>query len=450
MKFSVFKHLFLAIMILPFGISASVAQTDSVKQVPAVWNLENSIDYAITNNITVKQAVLDKDNSEINYNQAKNNWLPSLSGSASESLTRGTSIDPITSDFVSQQIYSTSLGLNASMTLYSGNKIRNQAKQYGLLLEQNELYVTESKNSIILEVTQAYLQALYYKEGIEIAENNLKASEEQYEQTEALFDAGTVAAKDLADIRSQYASDQYSLVAARNSYAQQILTLRQLLELDPEQEYEPDFPEIGDDIEVIIPDKITAYQNALGFLPEIKASQLSMSTAELDMNIAKAGYLPTLSLGAGLSTGYTSTQEYTFTDQLDNNFNQRVSLSLSIPIFSKFQNKSNVQSAKISMESANLDRIAAKKEVYRKIENAYQSAISAQGEMEAALVQMEAAQVSFELAQEQYEVGLLNTTDLLIDQNEYLTAQQKYVQTKYTKILYYQLLQFYQGEPIKL
>lgn len=177
---------------------------------------------------------------------------------------------------------------------------------------------------------------------------------------------------------------------------------------------------------------------------------MQMDISSIDLKIAKAGYQPTLALVGRLSSGFTSTQPYTFSEQLDNNFNQGIGLSLSIPIFSNLKNKSNVQLAKIAMESANLDRIATKKEVYRKVESAHQSATGAQGEMDAAKIQMEAAKVSYDLSQEQYELGLINTTELLIDQNNYLTAQQKYLQTKYTTLLYFELLQFYQGEPIKL
>ncbi|WP_020531314.1 TolC family protein [Flexithrix dorotheae] len=449
MKNLSYNHLIISFLMIT-SCFQSFGQVNQEPTVPLKWDLSNCISYAIANNITVKQVEMAQQSSDVNLEQSKAAWLPSLSATASQNLTRGTSIDPITSDFLSQKIHSTSLGINAQMTLYGGNKINNQIKQNKMLVEQNSLFVEESKNNITLEVTKAFLLTLYYREGIEIADHNLNASARQLEQTQALYDAGSVAAKDLADIQSQYASDQYAMVSAQNAYDQQVLTLKQLLELEPGQEFEPSFPASDLEVKVLIPDKMEVYQRSLEFLPEIKASQMQMDISSIDLKIAKAGYQPTLALVGRLSSGFTSTQPYTFSEQLDNNFNQGIGLSLSIPIFSNLKNKSNVQLAKIAMESANLDRIATKKEVYRKVESAHQSATGAQGEMDAAKIQVEAAKVSYDLSQEQYELGLINTTELLIDQNNYLTAQQKYLQTKYTTLLYFELLQFYQGEPIKL
>ncbi|MDW7693842.1 TolC family protein [Flammeovirgaceae bacterium SG7u.111] len=438
---------YLVLIFILFGIHQASSQQATP---PQKWDLEGCINYALENNITVKQANLNKQTSELRYEQAKASKLPSLNASGSQSLTRGTSIDPITSEFLSQEIHSTSLGLNAQMTLYAGNQLNYSIQQNNLLLDQNSLYVEEAENSIVLDVTQAYLMAIYYKEGVSIAEANLEASEKQVEQTQALYEAGSVAIKELADIKSQYASDEFTYTSTVNSYNQQVLTLKQLLELEPEQDFEIFIPTFEEEYAVLLPEKMDVYQAALDIMPEIKAGELQKSVVELDWKIAKAGYLPTLSLNAGLSSGFTSTQRYNFSEQLDNNFNQRVGVTLSIPIFNKLQTKTSVSTAQLSKESARLDMIATKKALYQKVENAYQSAIASQSEMHSAKVQLEAAETAYNLTKQQFNVGILNTVDLLVSQNQYLTAQQNFTQTKYTLMLYYQLLQFYQGNPIKL
>jgi outer membrane protein len=417
--------------------------TNAYGQTPEVaWDLARCIEYAVANNITVKQSVLNEDIAVNNVMQSKASRFPSLSASGSQSLTKGTSTDPITYEFVSQTIHSTSVSLNAQVTLYGGNKINNTIRQKNLLVAQNSYYVAEAKNDISLQVTEAYLQALYYKEGIAIAEINLKASEAQAQRSQALYDAGSVALKDLADVKSQLASDKYTLVTARNSFDQQVLTLKQLLELEPEQSFELMFPSQEQEAMIVIPDKYTVYK--------IKSSTLQMNIATLDYKIGRASYQPTLSLTGGLSSGYTNTQGYTFSEQFNSNFNQRLGLSLSIPIFNNLQTRTNVQNARIAIQSAELDVSSSRKELYKKIENAHQSATAAQSEMEATSAEVEAAKMAYDLARQQYEVGATNTVDLLISQNTYLSAQQKYVQAKYTAILYYQLLQFYQGNIIKL
>lgn len=434
---------------MTFGLMATFsvsAQTQASNE----WSLARCIDYAITNNITVKQSQLDEQSSEINLRQSLATRIPTISGSASQSLSHGTSTDPITYEFVSQTVNSSSFSLNGEVTLYNGNKVNNTIRQNNLLVEQNSLFVNEAKNSITLSVTEAYLQALYARESIRSAEANLNASEKQLERTKALYEAGSVAVKDLADVKSQYATDHYTLVAARNTFDQQLLSLRQLLEFEPQQTIEIVFPDVELSKKIIIPDRYEVYEKAVAIMPEIKSSQVQRTVETFNLKIAKAGYQPTLSLTGALSTGYTNTQDFTFENQLNSNFSQRLGLSLSIPIFNNLRTRASVQNAQIAIRSAELDVLTEKKELYRKIENAHQSAIGSQSEMEAASAQVDAAKEAYDLTQQQFDLGLVNTVDLLINQNEYLTAQQKYLQTKYNTILYYLLLQFYQGNEIKL
>lgn len=414
------------------------------------WDLEQCLEYAIKNNITVKQTELDLQTAENNLVQSKYARLPSLSASGSQSLTKGTSIDPITSDFVSQTIHANSIGLNSQVTLFSGNKINNTIKQNQLTLDQSSLYVKESQNNITLQITEAYLQALYYKEGITTALDNLMLSEKQLARSKALYDGGSLSLSDLTTVKSTYASNNYTLVTAQNSYAQQVLTLKQLLELEPGKALALIFPEQNTSLSVIIPDKYDVYHSALKTMPEISAGESGVSISSLAVKVAKASYYPTLSLSGTLSTGYTNTQSFSFTDQYDNNFNQRFSLNLSIPLFNNYITKRNVQSAIIATRSAELTLVAEKKELYQKIENAHQNAVAAQAQMEAAQTEMEAAQAALDLARQKFELGSINAVDMQVAQNTYVSAQQKYLQAKYSGILYYQLLQFYQGNPIKL
>jgi outer membrane protein len=408
------------------------------------------IEYATLNNISVKQAELNEQTAEINLKQSKAALFPSLSASASQSINKGTSADPITYEYVSSTIHSTSVGLNAQINLYNGNKANNTIKQSDLLVEQSEFLAQEAKNSITLSITQAYLQALYYREGVAIGQNNLKASAEQVKRTEALYQAGSASAKDLADMKSQQADAQYTLVTTKNSFDKQVLTIKQLLEFQPDEDFELEIPEIKNDITITIPDKIEAYKNALTAMPEIKSGELQRKIETLDLKIAKAGYQPNLSLNGGLTTGYTNTQQFSFEDQFQNNFYQRLGLTLSIPIFDNYKTKSSVQQAQIAIRSSELNLLAEKKELYQKIETAHQNLIAALSEMEAVKLQVEAAQTSYELSKQQYDLGLVNTVDMLISQNNYLTAQQRFIQTKYTTILYDQLLQFYQGKVITI
>ncbi|WP_430425899.1 TolC family protein [Maribacter litoralis] len=442
------KHFIIiaSILISHFGFAQDVETNSSSK----IWSLEDCISYAIENNITIKDADINTNISEVDYNASKSAKLPNLFGSASQNFSSGTTIDPITSDYVSDQIHSTNLGINSSVTLFQGNQLNNQVKQNKLLIEQNSLLAQEAKNNIVISILESYLQTLYSKEGISIAENNLNASEKEVLRAKSRLDAGTIALSDYTEAQSQAATNKFNVIAAKNDYELNIINLKQLLELSPLEDLQIETVDENQDLIHLELNREAIYTNALAYLPEVEASNTNILINEKELDIAKGGYLPTLSLTGSLGTGYTSISDNTFTDQLDVNFNQRLGLSLNIPIFNRNQTKSAVQIASFNIEKAEIQKQIVEKEVIKKVETAYQNALSSQEQLIAAEVSKEAAEQSYNLAQKKYELGDLSTTDLVISQNTYTNAQQSYLQSKYLNILYHQLLQFYQGNEIKL
>ncbi|SHJ37423.1 TolC family protein [Pseudozobellia thermophila] len=435
-------------LVLIFCVGTVWAQDDgkNIKE----WSLQDCIDYALENNITVQDANLDQNLAEVELMRTKSSRLPNLFASASQSLSNGNTIDPITSDYVSNQISATNLGVSTSVTLFQGNQINNQIKQSRLLLDQNSLFVKEARNNIVLSVVEAYLKTLYTKEAVVVQENLLNTSIQEEEQAKARFEAGSIAMKDYTEAQSQTATNRYNLVAAKNSYVLQLLELKQLLQLDPGEEMAIRTTDTDRATIVPILDKMDVYERALDYLPEVSANKLNIDISEKDLDIAKGGYLPTLSLTGSIGSGYTSIDYTNFTDQLDLNFNQKVGLSLNIPIFNRNQTKAQVQSAQINIEKAKLQLKSVENEVYQKVESGWQNLVSAQEQMAAAKASQDAAEESYRLAQKKYDLGALSTTDLILSQNTYANAQENYLQAKYMTILYHQLLEFYQGNEIKL
>ncbi|MDO5971407.1 TolC family protein [Flavivirga aquimarina] len=431
-------------------VQFSFAQDALTNKSPKVWSLEDCIEYALENNITVKDAALNKSIAEVDYSKAKSSRLPNLYGSASQNFSNGNTIDPITSDYVTDQIHSTNIGLNTSVTLFQGNQINNQIKQNRLLLKQSIFQEEVEKNNIVLNLLETYLQTLYSKESIVIAESNLIASEKEVLRAKARLEAETIALSDYTEAQSQAATNKYNVIAAKNDYQQYIIELKQLLELSPMEDLEIETIDENMDVINLELNRMDIYNKALSSLPEIQSSILNISANEKELDIAKGGFLPALTLTGGLGSGYTSIDNNTFSDQFDVNFNQRIGLSLSIPIFNRNQTKAAVKTATINIEKAQIQKQNTEKEVYKKVETAYQNALSAQEQVIAAEASKEAAQQSYQLAQKKYELGSLSTTDLVISQNTYTNAQQNYLQAKYLNILYHQLLQFYQGNDIKL
>ncbi|WBU89064.1 TolC family protein [Cellulophaga omnivescoria] len=425
----------------------NVSKTTATKN---VWSLQDCIAYALENNITVKDASLNKSLAEVNYSKSKSSRLPNLFGNASQSFSNGNTIDPITSNYVTDQIHSTNVGINTSVTLFQGNQITNEIKQNKLLLEQSIFEEEVEKNNIVLNILETYLQTLFSKENIAIAESNLEVSEKEVKRAKARLDAGSIALTDYTEAQSQAATNKYNLITAKNDYQQYIIALKQLLELPPLQNIEIEDVTNNLDFINLELNKEAVYTKALDILPEIEASNLNIAANKKELDIAKGGYLPTLALTGSVGSGYTSINSNTFSDQFDVNFNQKLGLTLSIPIFNRNQTKAAVQTATLNIEKAEIQKQNAEKELYKKVETAYQNALSAQEQVIASETSKIAAEESFKLAQKKYELGDLSTTDLVISQNTYTNAQQNYLQAKYLNILYHQLLQFYQGNDIKL
>lgn len=412
-----------------------------------VWTLGDCLDYAVKNNITVKKTVLDKTTASLNYQQQKNNKLPTVYGSASLGVTNGSSIDPITSFFLNQNILSNSFGLSGNMTIYQGNKLNLQIEQNRMILDQSALYQKQAENNIVLNVLNSYLQALYYYEGIESAKYTANSSAQELKLTETKYKNGAISKLELADVETQNAQNLYTVVNAENLYNQQVLKLKQLLELDPSVDFQIEKIKLSDAMDAV-PDKQEVFSQAIENLPDLKIYDSQNEILTKALEITKTGYKPTLSATAGFNTGYTTTQDYSYFNQVKNNFNKSVGLSLNVPIFSKKQNDTNVKLAQINIEQNKLDKISASKTLYSSIETAWQNAIANQAQQKASKVARDNAKLAYDLAGKKYEFGGLTTTELAVSRNTYLTNEQTYLQSKYMSALYTQLLNFYQGKAL--
>ena len=408
------------------------------------WSLAACLDYAERNNITVKKATVQAEQAAINHAQAQHNRLPSVSANASASFNHGSAINPISNARISRENLSNNFGVTANVPLYQGGKLGIEVARTELLTSQQELYVQEAKNSIRLAVIEAYLQALYQYEGIAVAKNTAASSAEQLAQAQKRFQAGAIARLALAEMETQHASNEYAIVRAENAYASQVLMLKQLLELPPSTDFSIS-TELQDSYAAPIPSKEAVFAAAVAHLPTMKIYENKKAVAEKDIRLAKAGYLPTLSLQAGLNTGFSSVADYNYRTQLDNNFGQTVGVSLNIPIFSQLKNRSNVKLARLSLDTAELDRQQAEKELYSKVESAWLNATSYQAQEASSRTARDNAKLAYELSKKKYELGSLTNTDLIVSENAYRNAEQTYLQNKYMSALYGELLRFYEG-----
>jgi Outer membrane protein len=413
------------------------------------WTLRDCIEYARRENIQVKKSELTAASSGVDLKQAKAELFPSLSGSVSQTYNHA---KEASNDYKYKGLFNGQYGLNASWTIFNGNKNRNNIKQAELQKEADELYTEQQQNNIEISITQTYLQLLYARESIKNNENIVQSSEAQLKQTKDFLDAGSITRAEYAQVESQYSSDKYNLVLAQNSYDSYLLQLKQLLELDIIDEFQPDFPNIrSEEVEALIPSKYEVYQTALQIMPEIKNNKLGIDIAEISKSSAKAGYLPTVALTGGLGTSNTWNSSFpAFSTQINRNFNQYIGVSVSIPIFDNRANKSNVERANLQIQTAELNYTQAQKDLLSTVESLYLDAVSGQSKYSSAKDKLTSSELSYTLVKEQYALGMRNTVELTTEQNNYANALQELLQAKYTALLSIKLLNFYQGKEITL
>ncbi len=425
---------------------------------PAEWTLQNCIDYALQQNISIRKNRINAESTSVDVKTAKAALFPSLSFSTSQNVvnrpyqeTSSTISGSQVLSTTSKTSYNGNYGLNAQWTVYNGNKRTNTIKQQKLNNQMAELSVDEAANSIQESIMQTYMQILYAAESVKVNEGTLAVSEAQRDRGKELLAAGSISKADLAQLESQVSADRYNLVNSESALQNYKLQLKQLLELDGEEEMNLYLPALGNDqVLTPLPSKTEVYRTALTLRPEIGSSQLNITSSDLGVSIARSGYLPTVSLTAGIGTNNTSGSDFTFGEQMKNGWNNSIGLSVSVPIFNNRQTKSAVEKAKLQQTTSQLDLLDEQKALFKAIEGIWLDASTAQQSFVAAREKLNSSQTSFDLVSEQFNLGMKNTVEMLTEKNNLQAAQQNLLQAKYMAVLNTQMLHFYQGESFAL
>lgn len=433
-----FTLILLACLLFPLGIHAQ----DGSK----VWTLHDCLDYALEHNIQVKKSKISYLSGQEDTELAKAQLFPSLSASVTQGFVNYPS-----GDAVSNTSYSGNYSVNANWTLFDGNRRTNAIKQQKMQNQVDELGVEQSEDDIQIALVQAYMQLLYATEAVRINQNTVDVSQAQRDRAAELLKAGSISSVDFAQLESQLSTDKYQWVVAQTNLDNYKLQLKQLLELDITEDIRVAVPKLdSEDVMSPLPNKQVIYNTALEVMPEVKSSELGIDIAELDIKKAKGGYLPTLSLNAGIGTGHLSGTDYTFGSQVWNKFNESVGLTLSIPIFSNRENKTALNKAKLAVTTRQLELLNTQKALLKTVEGIYLDATSAQTQYTSAMERLGYVKQSYNLTQEQFFLGMKNTLELLTEKNNWLTAQQEVLQSKYMAIMSIQLLNIYQKKPIEV
>lgn len=413
------------------------------------WTLVECVNHAIENNISVKQTEYNTLTSEENLVASKGQFLPSIGASFSQSLSFGNA-ELFPGSFVDRTFHSSNASINVSQTIFNGFRTTNLYKQSKLNLEQSKFELAKIKDDITLNVVNSYLNVLFNKENLNTASFQLEFSEKQLKRVQELVDFGVSPQGDLLNIEATLASDEQTVILAENNLNLAKLSLAQLLQISSEG---------FDVINVVVDEPSTLlYKNSNSIYDvaeternEIKSAKKAIEVSELGTLVSKGGYLPTLSFSYGFNSGANFSNlnaSNSFVQQMNDNKGHNLSLRLSIPVFSRFQNKTSVSKSKIQEEKAKLNLEQAKLTLYANIERAFLDVKSALKSHEAAKKSLAAQELSLENTQGRFSIGMANSLDLDQERTKLVNAKASLTKAKYEFVFKSKVLDFYAGKSL--
>lgn len=421
------------------------------------WSLQQCIEYALDNNIQVKQQELNVKVSENQLTRAKHAMYPNLNASASQNYSFGRSTNFITNQKERRDIQSSSMSISSQVTLFNGFQLTNSKRQEALNLKASISDVEKLKNNIALNIAASYLQILFSDEIVESSKMQLELSSLQVERTEKLVKAGSLPEGNLMEIEAQMASDELQLVSAQNQLDLAYLTLTQLLDIRNTENFAVQKPHIESlDQEPVRNQPETVFDQAQS-LPQIQSAQIRVQSAEKGVQIARGGQSPRLSLGANYGTGAQHSlrsnllfSEDPFLDQIKDNANTSIGVSLSIPIFNGSQVRTSISNARINLENTRLSLENEKNILFKDIQQAQADALAAFKKYKATEKNLNALQEAFRYTEQRFSLGLANSLDYTTSKTRLAKVQAELVSAKYEYIFKVKILDFYKGIPLSI
>ncbi len=402
------------------------------------WSYEDCVEYARVHNISLQQSRLTEQTTAYSLEETRAQWLPSLDFATSHGVTN----NPFLNEG-NKTDYTSSYGLNAGWTVWNGGKRENNIKRQQLQSTIEALNTNDIFSSLETEILSLYINILYAKEAIDIDEKTAEVSKAQAERAYQLMEAGKLSRVDYQQLQSQYEQDRYAVVNARGTYDTQRMSLKKLLELGINQQITlVPMDWSAEQVLAELPPIEESYEMALAADYKLQANKLEEEGSELDVKIAKGGYYPTISLNAGVGTGYNAPGS-SFGDQMKWGFNESVGLTISVPILDNKQNKIAVAKANVDRLNAELDRQSRENDIAQNIESWYIDLRAAQARYVSGLEQVKSTELTDELVNEQFKLGLVNIVELTSAHNDLLQARLELLQAKYMAMLGHKMIEYY-------
>lgn len=452
-------------------------------QAQRLWSLDECLRYGLANNLQIQQGQLNVDMQQSNLIRARASQLPSFNASATHAINTGRTIDPFTNTFATEDVRSNNFGLSGGLTLFNGFQIRNTIKQAEVDLEANRYDVAKMENDMLLAITSGFLQVLFAYELLAVAESSLALSRLQVERTGRLVEAGVLARGSLLSIEAQAASEELQVVNHQNRLDLAYLDLAQLLRIEDIENFRIQRPVLEiESLDEVPYTPMQIFSKAIPNQPDIRSADLRISSAAYGLRVAQGARSPILSLRGTYGTGYSGaireitdiiigerqigvTQggervfgpsiDYTtrvrpFRNQLEDNLNRSFAFVLTIPILNNLQVNNNISRARISLESAQLNRQMVHDQFFKSIQQAHADARAALKRYQSTTKNVQALEEAFRYAEQKFSVGVVNSFEFNDAKNRLTFALSERIQAKYDFVFRTKVLDFYLGNPITL
>ena len=475
------KKSFTSLIVLLSLLSAPLVQAQEV------WSLQRCIGHALEQNLTIKQAQANVKTAQLGESQAKAARLPNVGFNTTIGEQLGATVDPTTSQFAFQNITTNSMNFNAGLPIYSGGQIKHGIKQAQYDEQAASADLAQSTNSLALQVASAYLTILLNQEQVENAKNQAELSRKQLSNTLKLIEAGSLPLADRYNVEAQIARDEQSVITTENNVEIAYLNLKQLMQLEPDFELQVEQPTINpEDIENLTAMKLSSvFEVAKTTQPSLQAAEYRIKSSEEGIQIARAGYLPTVSLFANMNAFYSSSnksfvpstdppttstpqsvvvggfpttlsyivptgsfENISYVDQLDRTFGQSIGVQLNVPIYQNGRVRLAVERAKLNTINAQLQQNQAQQQLKNDIQTALANARNAKKQMEASQKTYDAAQLAYVNMEKRHAIGAVNALDLNTAKNNMDVAANNRTVARYDYMFRLKILEFYLGKPL--
>lgn len=411
------------------------------------WTLEECISYALEHNTDIATGLLEVQSGKINLNSARMSRLPDISASLGSNIYFGRSPSRDASYIDNSQI-SGSLGISANVPVYQGLRIKREIDKAKIDFQAATHNLDLARKNISLNIASLFLQVMYDKELVSIAQSQLDLSRSQLEVSQGQFESGRVAWSEVIRNKSLVAADMATLTQNENSYALALLDLRQAMNLPDSVGIVPvmdtrEMPRMEE-----LPSLTEIYDQSVKLHPSIRYAEASLQSSILALKSAKSAYQPTVYFSAGYGNSVYSnltdrSLNTSFWSQLQNNGNEYIGLSVSIPIFSRNTIRNNVKLSRLNVSRQEILLTESQKALKKEIEQAYYGAIAAYSTLNSSKEALEAAELAFENEKESLEAGRADIYDYANAKAEVEKAQATLAHSKYDFILRVKILRFY-------